>query len=154
MQTRRHTVLCLLAAPAWAMGQPAPAAAETQLRAAIDTYLAAWARRDADALLQMHTEDSLYIDPYLNEKTGRASLAAYLASMVRLYDLRLDIERMMLGADGQARVLLRERYGELPHKNGRYVRDYDRSGIFSRWRLAQFIDSITRSAEFARAQGL
>lgn len=142
--------------------QDAPASAEQRLRSAIDAYLAAWARRDVDALPQFHTEDTLYIDPYLNEKRGRGQLAGYLAAMMGLYDLRLDIERMVVRSDGtQALVILRERYGELPRKDGRYVRDFDRSGIFSRWgfrdgawRIEQFVDSTTRSAEFIKAEGL
>ncbi|HSV55163.1 MAG TPA: nuclear transport factor 2 family protein, partial [Burkholderiaceae bacterium] len=152
----------LALAPTWASGQPALASAERQLRTAIDAYLVAWARRDVDVLSQFHTEDTLYIDPYLNEKRGRGQLAGYLGFMVRLYDLRLDIERMVVRADGtQALLILRERYGELPRKDGRYVRDFDRSGIFSRWRfkdgvwrIEQYIDSTTRSAEFMKAEGL
>ena len=149
-------------APTWASGQPAPACAERQLRSTIDAYLSAWARRDADALSRFHTEDTLYIDPYLHEKRGRGQLVGYIGVMMRLYDLRLDIERMVVRADGtQALLVLRERYGELPRKDGRYVRDFDRSGIFSRWRfkdgvwrIEQYIDSTTRSAEFMKAEGL
>ena len=160
MLARRKAIQSLLAlAPTWATGQPAPASAEHQLRSAIDAYLGAWARRDVDALLRFHTEDTLYIDPYQNEKRGRGQLAGYIGAMMRLYDLRLDIERIAVRADGtQAFLIFRERYGELPHKDGRYVRDFDRSGIFSRWRLEdgvwrieQFVDSTTRSAEFMKA---
>lgn len=162
LSRRRASLYVLASAPTWASGQPAPAGAEGQLRSAVDAYLAAWARRDLDALSQLHTEDTLYVDPYLNEKRGRGQLAGYIASMVRLYDLRLDIERIVVRAKGtQALVIFRERYGELPRKDGRYVRDFDRSGIFSRWRfkegtwqIAQYIDSTTRSAEFMKAEGL
>jgi ketosteroid isomerase-like protein len=162
LSTRRTALHILALSPAWAAAQPAPTSAESQLRSAIDAYLAAWTRRDVDALSRLHTEDTLYIDPYLNEKKGRGQLAGYMGAMVRLYDLRLNIERMVVRAGGtQALLILRERYGELPRKDGRYVRDFDRSGIFSRWRrheggwqIEQFVDSTIRSADFIKAEGL
>lgn len=163
MPTRRKTLLYAFAlAPGLASGQSAQASPESQLRSSVDAYLAAWGRRDGDALLQLHTQDTFYIDPYLNEKKGREQLAGYIRVMVAMYDLRLDIERIVVRPNGkQAVIILRERYGELPLKDGRYVRDLDRSPIFSRWRfddgawrIEQYIDSTTRSAEFMKAEGM
>ncbi len=163
MTLSRRTLLFTLAlVPGWAAAQASSSAAENTLRSSIDEYLSAWARRDVEAWLKLQTDDALYVDPYLNEKKGREQLAVYIQSAMRLYDLRLDVERIVLRPDGkEAFVVFHEHYGELPRNDGRYTREYERSGIFSRWRLesgvwrvSQFIDSIVRSQEYLKAEGL
>lgn len=154
MQSRRKAILYMLVlAPTWASVQAAQGSAESQLRSSVDAYLAAWSRRDVNALLQLHTTDTLYIDPNLNEKRGREQLAVYIGATMRLYDLRLDIERIVVRPDGkQALVILRERYGELPRKDGRYVRDYvaRESSAAGAWKTVSGASSSTSTARRAR----
>lgn len=73
------TLLCGVT-PAWAADPPKPSADETAIRKAIESYVAAFNRGDAQEVAKHFSETGTYVDPISGEReVGREAIAKALA---------------------------------------------------------------------------
>jgi steroid delta-isomerase-like uncharacterized protein len=65
----------------------------------IEPYLAAWAARDVDAIMQFHTEDTVFQMHTTGEEAhGKDAVrAAFVASLEQMPDLEFDSLRLRVG---------------------------------------------------------
>jgi steroid delta-isomerase-like uncharacterized protein len=75
--------------------------AEHQLRAVIDAYNAAWNRHDVDAIVAMHTEDSVFENHSSGGKgVGREAIREIVSGVFRTFpDIRFELRRLYLRDD-------------------------------------------------------
>ena len=163
----RRTVLGIVTAsallgPFQTYAQSPAEPSEGAVRDAIRQYLAAWNRHDAAAWGDFLTADVHYVFPNSNNKHTRETVTAYGAGRVRDFELKLELVRLQLQQNGrQAAAVLRGQYLELPQRDGRYARVWERDPMLTRWRVdggkwrAYYINEVGfESAALVKAEGL
>lgn len=156
------TAALAIGLPQFVRAQSSTADAEAALLQTVRAYFAAWNRRDTEAWAQFLAEDIEWVYAYSNLKKGRATVAAYGASALRQYDAKLEVVKLKLYDGGtRATVLLRGQMLELPVRDGKYVRAFDRDPLLARWRLEgatwrmyYMNQNVPESEELAKAEGL
>jgi steroid delta-isomerase-like uncharacterized protein len=106
---------------------------EHPLRAVIDAYNEAWNRHDVDAILEMHTDDSVFENHTSGGKAvGRDAIRDVVASVFRTFpDIRFDLRRLYVRDD----LIVQEWTATATHRNPVTYKDavLEPSGNAIRW---------------------
>lgn len=135
---QRRTVLAsiLSMAPLVVMAQSQQSASEAALRTTVAQYFATWNRHDAQAWSEFLTNDVQWVVSNVVTQQTRESAVAYGAIRVKMYDVDFAISHIKLyDNDTRATVTVRGRNLELPVRDGKYARVWERDLLLSRWRL-------------------
>lgn len=165
---RRRQCL-LIAAMAPAVGLPplasarsGPVEAEAALRQTVSAFFEAWNRHDVAARAEFFAEDIEWVFVYSDLKKGRANVSTYGSTFVRDYDVSFEVAGLKLQDGGRrATLVLRGQYLELPVRDGKYVRIWNRYPLLMRWRveggawrLYYANEHVPAATEIAKSEGL
>ena len=153
--------LSCLSAPT-TYSQSVPVASESVLRETIERYYASWNRHDAAAWGEFLTADVHWMFPYANSKQSREAVVDYGAHLMKMYDSKFEVVRLRLYDNGnRATVILRGQHLDLPLRDGKYLRAWNRDPVIARWRvdggswrLYYMNENTTEAAALAKAEGL
>ena len=140
MQTRRSILAALvglIATRADVQAQGKAESSEASVRLAIASYLAAWNRHDTVAWSAHLTDDIWYTEAvdYYQRSKGRQAVHSFFGDLVKTSDIRWDIQRVKMMADGTATVVLSHFALFLPKEGGKYASVFESTPSVSRWRI-------------------
>jgi ketosteroid isomerase-like protein len=156
------TLSPLAFSPMAARAQGTPAESEAAVRRALAQFLAAWNRHDLAAWSEMLSTDVHWVFPNSNSKRSRDVVATYGSQRMRIYDVDFSVRRIKLhDNDTRATLTLGGQERELPVRDGKYVRIWNRDLLLTRWRLEDahwrlyyWNDNTFESAALAKEEGL
>jgi hypothetical protein len=126
----------LLCFPQLSHAQAASAEAESALRKTIAAFFFAWNSHGKNAWAEFLAQDIQWVFPNANLKKTRESVLTYGSINIRRYDVNFEVTKIKLYDEGtRATVLLRGQSFELPVRDGKYTRVWNRDLQLSRWRL-------------------
>lgn len=145
-----------------ARAQGTPPESETAVRQALSQFLAAWNRHDLAAWSEMLALDVHWVFPNLNSKRSRDVVVTYGSQRMRIYDVDFSVRRIKLhDNETRATLTLGGQERELPVRDGKYVRVWNRELLLTRWRLEDkhwrlhyWNDNTVESAALAKEEGL
>jgi ketosteroid isomerase-like protein len=125
-------------------------------------FLAAWNRHDVAAWSEMLAIDVHWVFPNSNSKRSRDVVATYGSQRMQIYDLEYSVRRIKLhDNDTRASLTVGGQQRELPVRDGKYVRIWDRELLLTRWRLEDahwrlyyWNDNTFESAALAKEEGI
>jgi hypothetical protein len=156
------TLSPLAFSPLAARAQGTPAESEAAVRQALAQFLAAWNRHDIAAWSEMLAIDVHWVFPNSNSKRSRNVVATYGSQRLRIYDVDFSVRRIKLhDNETRATLTLGGQQRELPVRDGKYARIWDRELLLTRWRLEDahwrlyyWNDNTFESAALAKEEGL
>lgn len=156
------TLSPLAFSPVAARAQGTPAESEAAVRRALAQFLAAWNRHDVAAWSEMLAIDVHWVFPNSNSKRSRDVVATYGSQRMQIYDLEYSVRRIKLhDNDTRASLTVGGQQRELPVRDGKYVRIWDRELLLTRWRLEDahwrlyyWNDNTFESAALAKEEGI
>ena len=156
------TLSPLAFSPVAARAQGTPAESEAAVRRALAQFLAAWNRHDVAAWSEMLAIDVHWVFPSSISKRSRDVVATYGSQRMQIYDLEYSVRRIKLhDNDTHATLTVGGQQRELPVRDGKYVRIWDRELLLTRWRLEDahwrlyyWNDNTFESAALAKEEGI
>jgi ketosteroid isomerase-like protein len=145
-----------------ARAQGTPAESEAAVRLALAQFLAAWNRHDLAAWSEMLATDVHWVFPNSNSKRSRDVVATYGSHRMLIYDFDFSVLRIKFhDNETRATLTLGGQQRELPVRDGKYVRIWNRELLLTRWRLEDahwrlyyWNDNPFESAALAKEEGL
>jgi ketosteroid isomerase-like protein len=156
------TLSPLAFSPLAARAQGTPAESEAAVRQALAQFLAAWNQHDFAAWSEMLATDVHWVFPNSNPKRSRDVVATYGSQRMRIYDVDFSVRRIKLhDNETRATLTLGGQERELPVRDGKYVRIWNRELLLTRWRIEDahwrlhyWNDNTFESAALAKEEGL
>ena len=156
------TLSRLAFSPLAARAQGAPAESEAAVRQALAQFLAAWNRHDLAAWSEMLAIDVHWVFPNSNSKRSRDVVATFASLRMQIFDVDYSVRRIKLHDNNtRATLTVGGQQRELPVRDGKYARIWDRELLLARWRLEDthwrlyyWNDNTFESAALAKEEGL